>query len=71
MESKGDKSNWVEFKLDGETPSRRAYHASFIYGEHLHIYGGHDIREGATDTLWRVDINHKNKEPKWEKLSFK
>ena len=38
MESKGDKTNWVEFKLDGETPSRRAYHASFIYGEHLYIF---------------------------------
>ncbi|CAI2360532.1 unnamed protein product [Moneuplotes crassus] len=61
-------SNWLIFLTEGETPSRRAYHSSFIYQDHLYIHGGHDIREGTMSCLWRIDISHKNKEPKWEKI---
>jgi hypothetical protein len=55
---------------EGDAPSRRAYHGSFIHDSYLYIHGGHDIREGNTDSLWRIDINTKNKEPIWEELAF-
>lgn len=28
-----DLMNWTEFRVEGETPTRRAYHASFIYND--------------------------------------
>lgn len=31
IESEGSLSNWLIFKSGGDTPSRRAYHSSFIY----------------------------------------
>ena len=71
MEASADKASWTEFKLSGDAPSGRAYQASFIYEDHLYIHGGHDIREGAQDTLWRVDITHTNKDPHWEKVTYK
>lgn len=71
MEAEDEGTSWMEYRLEGETPSRRAYQASFIHQDYLYIHGGHDIREGAQDTLWRVDISHKNKEPQWEKVNFK
>jgi hypothetical protein len=63
-------SNWTHFVTEGDAPTRRAYHGSFIHESHLYIHGGHDIREGNTDSLWRIDISARTKEPVWEELEF-
>ena len=48
--------NWYELRVDGRQPERRAYHSAFIHEEELFIFGGHDIREGQTNSLWSFDL---------------
>lgn len=62
-----DNQNWYELRLFGKCPERRAYHSSFTFNKkydgYLHfiyrmfILGGHDIKEGSTDTLWMLDLS--------------
>ena len=50
-----DEQNWWELRMTGGCPERRAYHSSFVYKKRLYIFGGKDIGEGLTDTLWKLD----------------
>ena len=50
--------NWYEVRLAGKVPERRGYHSSFLHGNKLYIYGGHDIREGSLDNLWMIDLEN-------------
>lgn len=36
----------------------------------LYIHGGHDIREGTMDSLWRIDISVQTKYPLWEDIDY-
>ena len=48
--------NWVQLRLEGRQPERRAYHTSFVNDDTLFIFGGHDIREGQMNTMWSLDL---------------
>ena len=52
--------NWYEIKITGKQPERRAYHSSFEYQNKLYVFGGNDIIEGLTDSLWMLDLNDPN-----------
>jgi len=43
-------------RFEGKRPSRRAYHSSFINVDKIYVFGGHDIAEGPTDSLWSFDL---------------
>jgi len=49
----------MEIRVGGKLPERRSNHASFLYemGEekYLYIHGGRDLKEGALDSMWRVN----------------
>lgn len=49
--------NWVQLRLEGRQPERRAYHTSFVHEDTLYIFGGHDIREGQMNTMWSLDLS--------------
>ena len=59
-------SNWHEYRVTGKCPERRAYQATFVYDGWLYIHGGHDIREGSQDSMWKINLNLKKFE--WEKV---
>mmetsp|Transcript_1126 Transcript_1126/g.1017 ORF Transcript_1126/g.1017 Transcript_1126/m.1017 type:complete len:515 (+) Transcript_1126:82-1626(+) len=59
-------TNWIEYRAIGKCPERRGFHASFVYNNNLYIHGGHDIREGTMDTLWKIDLSRQDFE--WEKI---
>lgn len=49
----------MEIRLQGKLPERRSNHAAFIYegrGKYLYVHGGRDLKEGALDSLWRLDL---------------
>jgi hypothetical protein len=52
-----DDENWVQLRLEGRQPERRAYHTSFAHENTLYIFGGHDIREGQMNTMWSLDLS--------------
>ena len=54
--SEFDDINWVQLRLEGRQPERRAYHSTFEHNNVLYIYGGHDIREGQMNSLWSLDM---------------
>ena len=50
---------WAEIRLAGKLPERRSNHAAFIANhnhEYLYIHGGRDLKEGAMENLWRLDL---------------
>lgn len=53
----------MEVRLGGKLPERRSNHAAFIYENlqanqrYLYIHGGRDLREGAVDNMWRLDLD--------------
>ena len=49
-------ANWFELRFEGKQPGRRAYHTSFINEDKIYVFGGHDIAEGSTDSLWAFDL---------------
>lgn len=49
---------WFEVKMTGKLPERRSYQISEIYDEHLYIFGGQDLKEGAYNSLWRLPLQH-------------
>jgi len=58
-EAEGD--DWLELRLQGKLPERRSNHCSFIVkgeeeAEWLYIHGGRDLKEGALDSMWRVNL---------------
>ena len=42
--------------MNGKLPERRSYLASGIYQEYLYVFGGQDLKEGAYNNLWRLNI---------------
>ncbi len=54
---------WVEVRVSGKLPERRSNHAAFIYENlqagvrYLYVHGGRDLREGAIDNMWRLDLD--------------
>jgi len=71
-------------RIDGKLPERRSNHASFIYENlaanqrYLYVHGGRDLREGAIENMWRLDLDslmratEENFYPvNWEQIQFK
>lgn len=52
---------WMEVRVQGKLPERRSNHSSFIYeakgSRYLFVHGGRDLKEGAIDNMWRLDLN--------------
>lgn len=61
--------SWSEYRVTGKAPTRRGYHASFIHGNYLYVHGGHDIREGTIDAMYKIDLNPKGNENEWELIT--
>jgi len=57
-EAGGD--DWIELRLQGKLPERRSNHCSFVVTigneEYLYIHGGRDLKEGALDSMWRLNL---------------
>lgn len=52
--------DWSEIRVQGKLPERRSNHAAFIQNasrNYLFIHGGRDLKEGALDNLWRIDLD--------------
>ena len=60
--------SWEEYRIVGKAPRRRGYHASFVHENYYYIHGGHDIREGTLDKLYRINLDPKGNENEWELL---
>lgn len=58
--------SWQEYRVTGKTPRRRGYHASFVYENYLYVHGGHDIREGTLEKMYRINLNPKGNDNEWE-----
>ena len=49
--------------MSGKLPERRSNHAAFIHENlqagvrYLYVHGGRDLREGALDNMWRLDLD--------------
>jgi len=74
VEPFADEKNWYELRLSGKVPERRGYHSTFVNGNKVYIYGGHDIREGTLDNLWMLDLDHMNDlelQPEDQERTFK
>ena len=59
-------ANWHEYRIVGKAPTRRAYHASFVYNNYFYVHGGHDIREGTLEKMYKINLNPKTVENSWE-----
>ena len=59
-------SNWYEYRVVGKAPRRRGYHSSFVYENYLYIHGGHDIREGTLEKMYRINLEPKSNDNEWE-----
>jgi hypothetical protein len=49
----------MEIRVSGKLPERRSNHATFVEhrrNDYLYIHGGRDLKEGALDNLWRIDL---------------
>jgi N-acetylneuraminic acid mutarotase len=58
--------NWHEYRIVGKAPRRRGYHAAFVYNNWFYIHGGHDIREGSLEKMYRLDLTPQSTENSWE-----
>lgn len=73
--------DWMEIRVQGKLPERRSNHASFIEHrrkDYLYIHGGRDLKEGALDNIWRLDLNgikrlseDDQQELEWEQVKTK
>jgi hypothetical protein len=69
---------WSEIRVQGKLPERRSNHAAFIQNtqrNYLYIHGGRDLKEGAIDNLWRIDLDglqalktDPNRDVEWEPI---
>lgn len=51
--------DWSEIRVQGKFPQRRSNHAAFIQNSshnYLYIHGGRDLKEGALDCLWKINL---------------
>jgi len=59
-EYKDDSEGWFEVRLSGALPERRSNHCSFISNisgdEYLYIHGGRDLKEGAIESMWCINL---------------
>jgi hypothetical protein len=73
--SKGP-GEWAEIRVQGKLPERRSNHAAFIQNSsknYYYIHGGRDLKEGALDNMWRINLdgvkqlqNDPNSSVEWE-----
>ena len=47
---------WNELKISGKLPERRSYHVGCMNNGVMYVFGGQDLKEGAVDTTWRLDV---------------
>lgn len=70
--------------MSGKLPERRSNHASFIHENlqagvrYLYVHGGRDLREGALDNMWRLDLDavmRATEDPsfpvQWEQITYR
>jgi hypothetical protein len=79
--SSSSQDNWMEIRVQGKLPERRSNHASFVEqrrNNYLYIHGGRDLKEGALDNMWRINISevqrlqHDNSnDVQWELITTK
>ena len=60
--------NWNEYRITGKAPTRRGYQASFIDGNYLYVHGGHDIREGTIESMYKINLEPNNNDIEWEQV---
>lgn len=60
--------SWEEYRVIGKAPRRRGYHAAFIHNDYLYVHGGHDIREGTLEKLYKINLNPKGNDNEWEQI---
>ena len=70
----GDK--WINATLKGKLPERRSNMGYFVdsYTHNLYIFGGHDLKEGRLNSLWRIsmeDVKTNMGNAKWERFTTK
>ena len=53
---KSDK--WIATTFNGKLPERRSNMASYVdpYTHRLYVFGGHDLKEGMYNSLWRISL---------------
>ena len=53
---KSDK--WIATTLSGKLPERRSNMAYYVdpYTHRLYVFGGHDLKEGMYNSLWRISL---------------
>lgn len=56
---------WYEIRSK-QPPKRRSHHSSFIYMDHLYVFGGQDIIEGKLGDFQRINLAEDI--PKWEQI---
>ena len=71
---KSDK--WIATTFSGKLPERRSNMASYVdpYTHRLYVFGGHDLKEGMYNSLWRIsleDVQRKMNNAKWEQFETK
>jgi len=53
--------DWIEIRVQDKLPERRSNHSAFVVESgsenFLYVHGGHDLKEGAMNSMWRVDLN--------------
>ena len=56
-----NEQDWIEIRVQGKLPERRSNHTACIVenmsDNFLYVHGGHDLKEGAMNSMWRVDLN--------------
>ena len=62
--------------LKGKLPERRSNMGYFVdtYTHYLYIFGGHDLKEGRLNSLWRIsmeDVKNNMGTAKWEQFTTK
>ena len=70
----GDK--WINATLKGKLPERRSNMGYFVdsYTHNLYIFGGHDLKEGRLNSLWRIsmeDVKTNMGNAKWDRFTTK
>ncbi len=61
--------NWNEYRVTGNAPTRRGYQASFVHDNYLYVHGGHDIREGTLDTMYKINLDPSSNDNEWEQIN--
>lgn len=61
MNMEDENSNWLEVRIIGKQPERRAYHSSFVYEQNMYVFGGNDIGQGLVNSLWSINLSNEHK----------